>query len=282
VTPAIVQKLSAEWRRRKQKGAFCVWDPSRLNALMKGREHLARSWSGAKEARCLQKIILPAWQWLQEAEAVGLNWSHDPLWPLEIQTYQVPTPVGAFHQNFTWNYRLRIAPRAGALRQIRTDPQFHYASTIAYPRALHPFEDVCKAVETLGKAVRRHVDLLRDELVVRVPQLERIGDAESRHEIVDALAYCVLENQWGFPMRGLHSIRGGRLVIGGRYQAWEEPALPEIEPLLDEMVRAVPHGVVDSSVAKARALVVKRVHEWWRLLWQVVSFGIDAEPESPA
>jgi hypothetical protein len=147
---------------------------------------------------------------------------------------------------------------------------------------LHPFEDVCKAVETLGKAVRRHVDLLRDELVVRVPQLERIGDAESRHEIVDALAYCVLENQWGFPMRGLHSIRGGRLVIGGRYQAWEEPALPEIEPLLDEMVRAVPHGVVDSSVAKARALVVKRVHEWWRLLWQVVSFGIDAEPESPA
>ncbi len=277
VTPAMVEKLKKEWRKRGHKGPLCVWDPSRLNAMLKGREHLARSWTGAKEARCLQAIILPTWQWLQAAQAASTNWMNDPLWPLAVQSRQRQSPLGAFHQSFEWKYSLAIVPRTGALHQVRADPQFHYASTIVYPLALNPFGAVFDVVERLARGVLNRVNAVRDEVTGRLPQLEQLGDETARVEAATALAYCVLESRWGYPMRGLHSIRDGKLLIHARYYAWDQAALPDIEAILDELVRAVPHGEVDAEVVAARAAVEKLVEDWWRLLWQVVSFGIDAD-----
>jgi len=281
ITAAAVRSLTSEWRKREHDGRFCVWDPSRLDALLKGHEHLARSWSGAKEAHCLQAVIIPLWQWLQAAQAATLNWKFDPLWPLEVQPHQRPVTTGAFHKSIGWTHGLSIVPRTGALHHARSDPQFHYASTIVYRRALQPLQAVLAAVEALGHAILLPVDALRDELVERLPQLQQLRDV-ARAEATRALAYCVLENRWGFPMRGLHSIRDGKLLVHGQYYAWNEPAISDIEGALDGLVRAAPHGEVDAAVTTARVAVEALVQDWWRLLWPVVFFGIDAEPEQTA
>lgn len=276
VTPGIVAKLKKEWRNRKHKGPLCVWDPSQLNAMMKGREHLARSWSGAKEARCLQMIIVPLWEWLQGAYAVSLDWMQDPLWPLDIISYQYPSPVSSFNQNFRWDYGLRLEPRVSQLEHVGSDPQFEYAASIVYPRALTPLNEVRGAIDALARAVLHHIEAVRDELAQHLPQLALIKDQRERDESTLALAYCLLENRWGFPMRGLHSVRDGHLIISGRRHAWQEQ-IPGIEQVLDNLLTAVPHGLVDRDVVDARTRVAERLNEWWQLLWQVVSFGIDAE-----
>jgi hypothetical protein len=66
------------------------------------RRRRGPTWARRSRSANAGRMIFSWHLGLQEAEKVGLNWSRDPLWPLEIQTYQVPTPVGAFHQNFTW------------------------------------------------------------------------------------------------------------------------------------------------------------------------------------
>ena len=72
-------------------------------------------------------------------------------------------------------------------------------------------------------------------------------------------------------------MQDGKLLIHGHRYAWNQPALTDIEPILDELVAAVPHGVVSPHVASARAEVASILQDWWERLWHVVSFGIDAE-----
>jgi hypothetical protein len=276
VTVQLVRNLTSEWRKRRYRGPFCVWDPSRLNAMMKGHEHLARSWTGAREARCHQAIVFPLWQWLDEAVRISVNWANDPLWPLEIRSSYEVSPRASFSQSLSAKNGLILVPRTSALREASLDPQFEYASLIAYPRAMQRFKPVKGAVDVLAKTVLGHVDELSGTLLKRLPPLERLP-ADSRSAAQRVLAYCILENRWGFPMRGFHSIRDGRLVAQARYYAWMEPAMPEVEPLLDDLVREVPHGTVGRGVRSARTKVEALLREWWERMWHVVSFGIDAE-----
>jgi len=276
VTVSMVRKLTTAWRKaRRGKAPLCVWDPSRLNVMLKGREHLARSWNGQKEARCQQVIVLPAWQWLQSTLAVAANWVNDPLWPLRVESYQWPEPLGAFHNNFAWKYGMRIVPRDAALRSIQADPQFSYAFTIAFPRALELLTAVRQAVDALAQAVLREIDALRDSIVSRLPQLEQL-EAERRPEVARVLAYCVLENRWGFAMRGLHYFTEGQLVVNAQFLAWQGTRL-DIEGRLDDLVREAPHGNVPEGVVARRAKLAALLQEWWSRLWYVVELGIDAE-----
>jgi hypothetical protein len=274
VTVALVDKLSDEWRARQHQGPVCVWDPSRLDALLKVRPYLARSWNGVKEAYCRDHIVLPIWQWLDEASATTANWQHDPLWPLEIKGRQSPFPVRSFSHSFAVRYGVQIVARSGPLLEARVNPQFQYASAIAYPRAMQPFKATLDALRTLSKALGTCIDSLASEMLERMPQLQNLKDA-SRPEIAAALAYCVLGSRWGFP-RFSADIVDGKLMIGTLW-ASEEPVLAGIKPLLDELVGDAPRKSLDSAVVAARAEVTQCIQDWWMRLWYVSTFHLDAE-----
>lgn len=275
VTPALVRKIRDKWMERGHVGPICVWDPSRLNALLKGREHLARSWTGAKEARCREAIVLPLWHWIDQAVRVSTNWMIDPLWPIEVSSHEELHPLPAFQQSLTARYSLQLTPRLDSLERAARDPQFVYAQKVVYPWALQPFDSMQQSVLRLGQIVKRAVDAFVPTIRGRLPQLVTLGN--ERVEAERILAYCVLESRWGYPMRGLHSIKGGRLIAQARYIAWERPGLDDIEPTLDELVAEVPRGLVGKDVEAAREEVAEILGRWWALMWHVVSFGIDAE-----
>src|SRR5688572_27207295 len=98
LTVSLVDKLAKEWQRRRPGGHFCAWDPSRLNVLMKGREHLARSWTGLKEGRCRSAIVEPLYKWVEDAIAITGKWEGDPLWPLGIEHFQELTSRPTFQR----------------------------------------------------------------------------------------------------------------------------------------------------------------------------------------
>lgn len=277
VTASMVQELKEEWHKRRSGAHFCVWDPSRLTALLRGHEHLARSWTGVREAHCQKAIILPLWQWLQGALQVAANWMNDPLWPLSLVRLQRRTSTRTFQEHHAVTSTLAIGQRENPLRLVECDPEFRYAASVVYPRALAPFSEVRRALEELAGAVMLQVDAMCAELVMRLPQLDRFATEELRTEVTRVLAYCVLEKRWGFP-QSFHFIRDGRLKVEGNYSVWEgEPSLPDIAPILDTMVAAAEHGVADEPVVAARAQFEQVLRGWWERLWHVAAFGLDAE-----
>lgn len=280
VTVGLVRRLADAWSTRKPNAPFCVWDPSRLNALMKGREHLARSWTGAREAHCRSVVIAPLWSWIEGALSVTTEWQSDPLWPLALEGYDERKPRPAFNQSFAVRHGIRILPRLGELAAAKHHPVFRYAVSIAYPNAFEPFHAVGRAVESLSNAVMQEVVGLQQELLHRLPQLGQLR-GEDPQEVSLALAYCVLEARWGFPARGLHSIRSGKLIVNGTLFACNEAVLDGAEPMLDELVAAVQRGVVPEMVAIARAKVEEVISSWAERMYEVVTFGIDADLRPP-
>lgn len=274
VTTDMLGKLKVEWRTRGHEGPLCVWDPSSLSVLMKGREHLARTWSGAKEARCLRDLMHPLYAWVEAAQCVAGDWSRDPLWPQAFLKFEELVPLRTFQRSFESRPRRLVEPRDTALRLASSHPLFRFAADTAFPRALQPFEAVVEAVSALSSEVMRNIEQVRDEINTRLPQLHVLDD-KTRAEASLLLAYSVLEYRWGFPTRGIHSIQDGRLIVHGQHLVWE-PSIDGIIPVLDELYQAVPHGRVDEGTERARASIVRLLDEWWPLLWQVVAFGVDA------
>ncbi|HET9954944.1 MAG TPA: hypothetical protein VFQ61_10595 [Polyangiaceae bacterium] len=276
VTVGLVGQLRDAWLSRKANAPFCVWDPSRLNVLLKGREHLARSWTGAREAHCQRAIVGPLWAWIEDALRVTSDWSSDPLWPLAIEDHDQRVPTAAFHQSFVVRHGVKIQPRVAELRVATRDPLFRYAASIAFPNALAPLQAVDGAVKLLCDSIRQEIVGVQRELGRRLPKLSQLREHDPQ-EVALALAYCVLEVAWGFPGRGFHSVKSGRFIANGTKIVCEDPALADAEPVLDELVGALERGVVPETVATARTAVEGIIFDWAERMYEVVTFGLDAQ-----
>ncbi|HEY1697915.1 MAG TPA: hypothetical protein VGG39_37405 [Polyangiaceae bacterium] len=277
VTVSLVEKLAQAWKQREPAGAFCVWDPSRLNVLLKDNEHLARSWSGAKEAHCWRAIVSPLWQWLHDHVPIHAAWIRDPMWPWLVRSHQQSRSLGTFRLSVEPTFVFDLLRHDQILDAVRADPQFPYASTIVYPRAMGSFRLVRRAVNSLAEAVATEIQQLRDELLGHLPQLAEIADEARRAEVARLLSFCVLEGRWGFPARGLHDIRDGILWVNG-VESLPNVNLEGALPFLNELVGSwQPHGAVPPRVRAARNAVVKALRRWRESLWFAFELGIDAE-----
>jgi hypothetical protein len=278
-TKGMVERLKDVWTAEPARAGrpFVVWDVGALNARLKGREHLARSWSGAKEARCRQAIVEPLWRWTCSAMRSAADWTGYPLWPLAMQNVEERRLTPTFNAGFEWVCAMQVLRMMREVDEVVADPQFRVAAGVAYPRALEPLPRVLAALDVLAAALRAELDRLRPEIVAALPALDRIADERQREQVVDCLTFCVLELGWGVPANGLHSARGGRLVIAGRWTVYEGDAVNEMEPALDQMVAARRANPLPAAVSRARQGVAEAVSELWRRLWYVVEFGIDAD-----
>lgn len=126
VTPQLRSKLEAAWIARRGTKAFVIWDPSRLNVLLKKHSHLARSWSGVREARCHEAIIQPLWGCLQELGQVAAAWSDAPLSPVDIVNTETKMPRPSFNPGFEWEYRVQLGRSqcVAALFAVISQPHF--------------------------------------------------------------------------------------------------------------------------------------------------------------
>ncbi len=278
-TQGMVKRLKDAWTAApgRMGRPFAVWDAGALNARLKGREHLARSWSGAKEARCRQAIIEPLWRWTCSAMQTAADWTGYPVWPLAMTSVEERRLTPTFYAGFEWVYAMQIARLTGEIDEVLADPQYGLAAGVAYPRALEPLPRVRAALDVLAAVLSAELGRLRPEIIAALPALARIADERQREQVVDCLNFSVLELGWGVPAKGLHSVRGGRLVVAARWTVYEGEALNEIEPLLDRMVaarRAIP---VPDAVLLARQCVAEAVSDLWRRLWYVVELGIGAD-----
>jgi hypothetical protein len=283
VTPDMKSKLASAWSDRRGAQSFLIWDPSRLNVLLKEYADLARSWSGVREARCHETVIQPLWAWLQDLGQVVAAWSEAPLFPLDVVNTMTKVPQPTFNPGFGWEYRVilgRSRPVA-ALFAVRNQPHFSYANEVAFPKALKPLGALLSAINILEKEVRREVSVYRTTILNSVPLVASIEDVRQREDISELLAFCVLEQRWGFAMGGLHGLQNDQLIVRGNIIAWAAPGLSQIESTLDTLVGAPGRGEVPSGVQRARERVGRA---WARLaegLWHAVEIGVDADPQRP-
>lgn len=254
------------------KTRLLVWDPSRLNALMKGREHLARSWSGIKERRCRERIVLPMWRWLERA--VGQVGAPTNLWPLTTGTASERVRKGSFNDSWDWRYWLTTAVDDDLLRSAMRDPQWEFARHVAYPHALEPLEEVVRSGEVLVEIQREKIEDERNALELACPDVQR-AEPEG---LSTWLAYAVLEVRWGLPGSGTHRVLDGRVSLFGRSDFAAPSGLADI---LEVRVRQGRAGAPPSEVVEARERFSRAVVRAWNALWYVVELGIDAEVVEP-
>ncbi len=282
MTAGSVAKLRQAWAARFGDAPFVVWDPSQLDPMLKGREHLARSWTGEPEARCREVLAAPLWAWLLEARQRTAAWHNWPLWPLDVAHTQEQVPDGTFRVGFTFRHGYAVEPSTRALDDVARDPQFPFASGTAYPRALEPLRKLRQAIDVLNRAVQRHVEDVELEIVERLPRMTAIEPVEAGQEVVTVLAFCVLESRWGFSTFAARSITESGLFMRGTSRIYDGPELAGAAVVVESMAQDGEHGNVPNDVVRARTAVAMLVEEWWRRLWYVVELGIDAPAEPDA
>ena len=277
MTVSLVHALQEQWAKRRRRGPLVVWDVQRLNSMLKGREHLARSWTGFKEVRCRNQVIGPIWAWIERARERLGRAPGCPVWPLVV----VSTDERVHHPNFStplsWRQSVGLAVDGAELDHARQDPQFAYASTVAYPRAIGSLVSVEKSQDRLVKLLVREIDATSQMLLEKLPPLSKVESHRDRADLVKALAFGFLEVTWGFPL-ALHQVtENGQLwVSGGRVL----PCPPEIRDDLNALVANATHGAIPKDVVTARRRFATNLENAWRQFWYVVEFGIDAEVES--
>lgn len=279
LTHGMFKRLKEAWAAdsARAKGRFAVWDPSRLNGLLKGREYLARSWSGAKEARCRQAIVEPLWRWTCSATRTAADWTGYPLWPLTMVSVQRRRLTPTFNAGFEWDYGMEVTCLSGELDEVMSDPQYALAAGVVYPRALAPVQRVRAALDALAVVLRDELEQMLPSVVAHLPLLASIKDVVQREKVAACLSFCLLELGWGVPANGLHSVRGGRFLFAARWVVYEGEELKEIEPELDALVAARRAIAVPGAVVRAREQLAEAVDDLWRRLWYVVELGIDAD-----
>jgi hypothetical protein len=279
VTPLLRKKLAEEWTTRRGSRAFVIWDPSRLNVLLKKHAHLARSWSGVREDRCRETVIQPLWACVQDLEQVVAGWPDDPLFPVDVVDTKIKVPQPGFNPGFNWDHRVSLGQRrsATALFAIRDEPHFSYANKVAFPKALKPLGGLLVALDALEKEVRREITTYQTTILDSIVFVASIEDKQQRDDIAELLTFCVLESRWGYATRGLHRLENDKLIMRSNITARTAPGLSQIQPILDKLVGDPGRGEVPRGVQRARG----RVGKWHaRLaggLWQVVEIGVDAD-----
>ena len=279
VTPLLRSRLAAAWAARKDAQAFLIWDPSRLNVLLKKHVHLARSWSGVREARCREVVIEPLWAVLQEFAQVVAAWSDAPLSPVDVVSTATKAPQPAFNPGFRWDYHVVLgrSRSVAALFALRNEPHFSYASKVAFPKALKPVGALLTALSTLEKEVRREISAYEEVILNAVPSVASIEDTRQRENVAQLLSFCVLESRWGSAATGLPRVQNDQLIVRGNIIAWAAPGITQSQPALDTLVGAPGHGEVPSRVQRARELVGRALARLAAGLWHVVEIGVDAD-----
>ena len=269
----LVRSLRQRWRQRVRgrRAPMVVWDLMQLNALLKGHEHLARSWSGVKEARCREHVVLPIWHWLERARPLLADAEGHPVWPITFVEVHERVRQDSFTTPFKLEQWRVQAIDKSELDYAMSDPQFEFARSVVYRNGFERFDDVVKALDNLASCVGHHIDEMVAVLGQRIPKLAEL-DVAQRRETTTWLATAVLEVRWGYPSVAWYSFRDDQFVIGGgRYMPCPREAEHELNALIH-----VGRGVVPDGVRLARAALGREVQMLSAALWNAVEFGLDA------
>lgn len=269
-------KLRDEWTKSGHDGRFVVWGPSTLNPMLKGREFLARSWSGVFVEKCRTDVAERIRIWLDDAVRRTRSWEHDPLWPIRLRQYQLATPVPSVESPLEVRNGVRPKLLIDELIKARAHPLFTYAKTVAFPAAFSSLDSAQGAVESIGALIESHIEQFAPEIQAVFP-LDFVDSAEDRRDIVLALSKVVLEARWGMRTSSSHRISEQDICVEGGLYVHQDPEgrFRGLRKRLDGLVAAA-HQRVPADVVEARHATSIALNAAHAGLWSVAELGIDS------
>lgn len=278
VTVDMVEKLRRALSEKLPTCKLVVWDSSALNGFLLGREFLARTWDGTKEAYCQSEVVAPLFQifsnFLSERPA-GVPPPHgrSPMWPVELLFEQRAVPGHSFLGSMTPTSGWRRYSAVELLAAIEARPLWGHARTVAFPNSLRDL----KLLHTSMRALYDHLYTLVDGVAASL-QADPIfaSIALPHHDSIVAVAYTVLETAWGVPSYppsvGLNSIQLGSVQI---YQGQIPQNFVEN---IDKVIRELRERGVPDEVVALRSAALGRLRRCYNRLWPAAQLGIDSEP----
>lgn len=267
---SLAHALHDRWGRIKPRNRpFVIWDSSQLNGLLKGREYLARSWSGLPEARCRERLALPLWNWVERAVHRLADPEGNPLWPLVITESTRRVRRDDFSNPYETRQERGVSLDTRELGLVQTDPQYPFARRIAYPHAFGAMDEVDAALKSFVQLLERHLREVRETIMGRATQVR----ADVHEELLAVTAYAVLETRWGFPTQHSYGFNDGQFRVAN----YRIDCPDGVEPIVKALSREVPNGRPPEELVHARRRLSDAIITLRNRLWHVVELGIDAD-----
>jgi len=270
-TPAWAEQLRESWRNLHGDTPFLVWDRSALDAMIVGREYLARSRSGILEQACRAQVVRPAWDWLGRAEKT-LQEQQEPLWPVVIHRTKRAVHRPSFTDPFEWvhSWELRLEDTSS----WREHPLYLHASEVAFPHSFRAFLRLLSYVSALFDSASAVVRRLENDFRERSEW--SLGVELPEEGALLALAYAVAENAWGIP-RSLSRVSSDSVSVRG-VQIYSGKSASGIGDTLDRMVVHHRKAGPPAALLQARAQALPLICSARNQLWYAAELGIDVPP----
>ena len=271
--PALVDELTKECATIIQGCQLFVWDPTTLNAMLQGREFLARNLLQYREEAAIDQVARPLAGLMQRLAPL-----RSPLWPVTYSRVEHLRMNGSFADSFSRDYRidLTLDLSVAELDACVAHPLYTYCSKIAFRRAFARIEDLLSGVAAL-----------RDQVAGQVQSLVGRYHAEA-----GPFSFMDPQDRWNFAVRAayqvchvagggteLFAMRQGNAISLAGDVIYDGPRVEEVLRLLDGDIDGERAAIGATQMARQSVRDMAKVCS--TKLWFVTDLAIDELPTDP-